>query len=180
MESYKLTAVGDGTVGKTCMLITYTTNTFPQDYTPTMFDSYETDVNVNGVKTHVILTDTAGQEDFDQLRPLSYNSTDCFILCFSVASHPSFENITQRWIPELKMHAPKVPIVLVATKVDCRSQPHLKLISEAEGRALARRIEAYDYIETSAKTMTGLDQVFLSAIRAARNPKAKARRCNIL
>lgn len=121
MESYKLTAVGDGTVGKTCMLITCrcavpparpsctrvpdgsrcphtdTTNTFPQDYTPTMFDSYETDVNVNGVKTHVILTDTAGQEDFDQLRPLSYNSTDCFILCFSVASHPSFENITQRW-----------------------------------------------------------------------------------
>lgn len=58
----------------------------------------------------------AGQEDYDRLRPLSYPQTDVFLLCYSIASPPSFENIKSKWISELNHHCPHTPIILVGTK----------------------------------------------------------------
>jgi Ras homolog gene family, member A len=133
------------------------------------------------INVHALIFLSAGQEDFDKLRPLSYHGTDCFIVCFSVANHPSFLNITQRWLPELKQHKQShIPFILVATKVDLRNQSSLKLISEAEGRALAKKIGAYGYVECSAKTLAGLDEVFNMATDAARRPKEKSKICSIM
>lgn len=61
--------------------------------------------------------DTVGQEDYDQLRPLSYPQTDIFLVCFSVVSLSSFENVRAKWLPEIQHHAPGVPFILVGTKV---------------------------------------------------------------
>jgi len=47
------------------------------------------------------LFDTAGQEDYDRLRPLSYPQTDVFLVCFSVTSPASFENVKEKWFPEV-------------------------------------------------------------------------------
>ncbi|CAF0847964.1 unnamed protein product [Didymodactylos carnosus] len=151
-QSYpiKLVIVGDGTVGKTCALISYTTNTFPEEYVPTVFDNYTSNILVDGVKISLGLWDTAGQEDYDRLRPLSYPQTDVFVLCFSVVSPTSFTNITNKWIPEIRHHCPDTPVLLCGTKIDLREdkedlqKQNLTAIKREQGQRLGKKIRAFN------------------------------------
>eukprot|EP01101_Sappina_pedata_P006990 TRINITY_DN35_c0_g1_i2.p1 TRINITY_DN35_c0_g1~~TRINITY_DN35_c0_g1_i2.p1 ORF type:complete len:173 (+),score=33.53 TRINITY_DN35_c0_g1_i2:85-603(+) len=113
----KCVVVGDGAVGKTCLLISYTEGRFPKEYVPTVFDNYEATIMVEGQEAKLSLWDTAGQEGYARIRTLSYPKTDVFLLCFSVVDHTSFENVGARWLIELKHHCPNTPIMLVGTKV---------------------------------------------------------------
>jgi len=91
--------VGDGTVGKTCMLMSYVCQAFMEDYVPTMFDNFSTIENVDGELINVILWDTAGQEDYETIRTTTcFPNTHVFILCFSVVHPDSFHNVKQKWL----------------------------------------------------------------------------------
>ncbi|KAM0944583.1 putative small GTP-binding protein [Dioscorea sansibarensis] len=180
----KCVTVGDGAVGKTCMLISYTSNTFPTDYVPTVFDNFSANVVVDGSTVNLGLWDTAGQEDYNRLRPLSYRGADVFLMAFSLISKASYENIHKKWVPELKHYSPNVPIVLVGTKLDLRDdlqflgeQPSVTPISTAQGEELKRMIGAVAYIECSSKTQQNVKAVFDAAIRVVlRPPKPKRKK----
>ncbi|GMH24008.1 hypothetical protein Nepgr_025851 [Nepenthes gracilis] len=173
----KCVTVGDGAVGKTCLLISYTSNTFPTDYVPTVFDNFSANVVVNGSTVNLGLWDTAGQEDYNRLRPLSYRGADVFILAFSLISKASYENVSKKWIPELKHYAPGVPIILVGTKLDLRDDKQFFLdhpgampISTAQGEELKKLIGASAYIECSSKTQQNVKLVFDAAIKVVLQP----------
>jgi len=191
MQNIKCVVVGDGAVGKTCLLISYTTNAFPGEYIPTVFDNYSANVMVDGKPINLGLWDTAGQEDYDRLRPLSYPQTDVFLVCFSVIAQASFENVKNKWVPEVQHHCPNVPMILVGCKSDLRtdedtiaqlSQKGKTFVTQEAAQGLAKEIDARNYLECSALTQEGLKQVFDDAIRAALNPNPKKKKgaCSIL
>ena len=189
MRQIKTVIVGDGAVGKTSLLISYTTNTFPQDYIPTVFDNYSTTISLRdpflsreslaneNENDHLELFklnlwDTAGQEEYDRLRPLSYPQTDVFLICFSVAELSSFENVVDKWLPEIKQNANvesselflqfgKLPIMLIGTKADLRDDEAVqKKLQETNSQFITRDqidqvVDKYGflgYVECSAAT----------------------------
>ena len=120
------------------------------------------------------LWDTAGQDDYDRLRPLSYPHTDIFLVCFSVTSQTSLMNVRNKWIPEIQHYAPGVPFLLVGTKTDLRDDPDvqatlrmrgLQSVSQAEAEELASALGSHQYIECSAMTCEGVKDVFDSVVK---------------
>ncbi|KAL7674268.1 hypothetical protein ACOME3_000547 [Neoechinorhynchus agilis] len=176
-KSVKCVAVGDGAVGKTCLLMSYSSDAFPGEYVPTVFDNYSANLMHNKQSIFCLsLWDTAGQEDYDRLRPLSYPQTDVFLLCFSLTNVASFTNITMKWLPEIKRYCPKTPFILVGTKVDLRDSDRTtnrretgKIITREQGQNLAKKICAHAYIECSALTKQNLRLVFDVAIDCTTN-----------
>jgi len=185
-RAVKCVVVGDGTVGKTCMLISYTTDAFPGEYVPTVFDNYSALVTFEGMSISLGLWDTAGQEDYDRLRPLSYPQTDVFLVCFSVVAPTSFDNVTAKWIPEIRHHCGNdVPIILIGTKIDLRddretvmalTQAGQSPIKREQGIKLASKIRSIKYLECSALTQRGLKQVFDEAVRSVVRPSPPPKR----
>src|SRR3990167_1415483 len=86
MNGKKLVCVGDGATGKTSLLISFVHNNFAMDYIPTCLDHTEVTVFKDGTEHRLALWDSAGEEDYDRLRPLSYPQTDIFIITFSCRS----------------------------------------------------------------------------------------------
>jgi len=191
MESPKHTkfvVVGDGAIGKTSLLWVYTKNEFPDEYKPTVFDNYTATVEVDGKQVQLELWDTAGQEEYDYLRSLAYTNATVFLLCFSVVEPFSLTNVEKRWVKEVTHHAPNAKIVLVGTKIDLREdskkleelkQRGKKPVTAPEAQAVATRIGAVKYLETSAKLDVGVKAVFDEAIRVALIPSGK-KRCAFL
>lgn len=75
---------------------------------------------VEGKPYNLGLWDTAGQDDYDRLRPLSYPETNVFLICFSVVNMVSYENVRQKWYKEVRHHCPDTPVLLIGTKTDLR------------------------------------------------------------
>lgn len=183
MRSIKSVVVGDGGVGKTCLLISYTTNTFPNDYIPTVFDNYAASVMIDGEAIKLGLWDTAGQAEYDRLRPLSYPQTEIFLCCFSVINPDSFHNIKAKWVPEILHHSPKdILFLLIGTKTDLRDDLHvldelaeknLKPVTTEQGNKLAKELGAVSYLECSAATQAGVREIFDFAIRTVLDPPSK-------
>lgn len=185
MTTVKCVVVGDGNVGKTCLLIAYTTGKFPTKYVPTVFDNYAASVTIAEKYYTLSLFDTAGQEAYDRLRPLAYPSTDIFIVCFSTVWPDSLTNVRNNWVKEIDHYCPETPFMLIGTKIDLRNDPKTieslaksrqHPINSIEGETAAKELKAVNYLECSALEQKGLKEIFDEAIAAATGKRKKAKK----
>ena len=208
--SKKFVVVGDGGCGKTCLLISYSQGYFPevcfivgiqstfaklgQKYVPTVFENYitQTEHKPTGKTVELALWDTAGQEEYDRLRPLSYPETDLLFVCFAIDCPNSLENvmdkvcsridlllsiwlIREQWYPEVLHFCPTTPLILVGLKSDLRNKRScidllrtqgLTPVTPEQGQSVASQMGA-TYVECSSKEMSGVHEVFELAVGTA-------------
>ncbi|KAF2838982.1 hypothetical protein M501DRAFT_751692 [Patellaria atrata CBS 101060] len=176
----KLVLLGDGACGKTSLLNVFTRGYFPTVYEPTVFENYVHDIFIDNVHVELSLWDTAGQEEFDRLRSLSYDDTHAIMLCFSVDSPISLENVETKWVGEIAENCPGVKLVLVALKCDLREkgdededagQGEKPMINYDDGLRVAEKIKALRYLECSAMKNRGVNEAFTEAARVALSVK---------
>ncbi|RYO95965.1 hypothetical protein DL765_011703 [Monosporascus sp. GIB2] len=172
--SKKIVVVGDGGCGKTCLLISYSQGYFPEKYVPTVFENYITypTHQQSGKTVELALWDTAGQEEYDRLRPLSYPETDLIFVCFAIDCPNSLDNVLDKWYPEVLHFCPYTPLILVGLKSDLRHKKTciemlktqgLTPVTTEQGMAVAKKMGA-QYMECSSKEMHGVDEIFDQAI----------------
>lgn len=107
----KIVAIGDGTVGKTSLLISYSKGEFPDDYVPTVFENYRTQINTSAGPIALDIWDTAGQEEYDEIRKLAFNQVDVFLVCFSIDNPASLQNLESKWIKDVaQSESPKAQV----------------------------------------------------------------------
>ena len=169
----KLVIIGDGACGKTSLLYVFTLGKFPEQYHPTVFENYVTDCRVDGIKVSLTLWDTAGQEEYERLRPFSYSKADIILIGFAVDNFESLINARTKWADEVLRYCPDAPIVLVGLKKDLRQEAHFKenatdeMVPIEDAKQVARAIGAKKYMECSALTGEGVDDVFEVATRTS-------------
>ncbi|XP_044257012.1 ras-like GTP-binding protein rhoA [Tribolium madens] len=188
MLSKKIVVIGDGACGKTSLSVAFSQNEFPETHVPTVYDTYIKTINVDGQNVELAIWDTAGEEDYDRLRPLSYAKASVIIVCFTIDSPVSLDNVKKKWGPEVKHYCRKVPILLVANKLDLRNNKetienlqryNMQPVKYVQGLKVSKKIGARGYIECSAKHMMGVHEVFRNAAKIAlEKPKEKRlKRC---
>jgi len=191
MQAFKVVVVGDGAVGKTCLLMCYTQKMFPREYIPTVFDNFSKNVSHDGNLIRLDLYDTAGQEDYDRLRVICYPNTDVFLVCYSIENEASLGNVEKKWVPELRHHAQEAKILLVGLKSDLRTdskeiakmeEKGEKFVSKMAVETAANTVGAAGHLECSALKMDGIDEVFNMAIAVAKESQNDAKRpcCTVL
>ena len=176
-SSIKLVVVGDGAVGKTSLLTVLKGEPFPERYVPTIFDNYTQDFVYNDKKHALHIWDTPGQDEFDRLRPLSYQDAKVILLCFELDKRSSFINILERWFNEVEYYCKEAKIILVGTKLDLRTNSK-DSVTDAEALEFCAKKNFAGYIATSAKNGTGISEIFPKVIDCALEKKKKS--CSLI
>jgi len=130
------------------------------------------EIRLDGKPVQLALWDTAGQEEYERLRPLSYSKSHVILIAFAIDTPDSLENVSVKWIEEVRsICGPTIPILLVGCKADLRPPPNSpdigKYISRAQAERVATEIGARAYKECSALKIEGVDDVFEAATRAS-------------
>ncbi|XP_029426984.1 rho-related GTP-binding protein RhoF isoform X2 [Rhinatrema bivittatum] len=167
-----------------------------RQYAPSVFEKYTSSIAFGKKEVVLHLYDTAGQDDYDRLRPLSYQSAHVVLICYDVTNPTSFENVLIKWYPEVTHFCREIPLILIGCKTDLRKDKERlrKLrssqqepITYYQGEATSQRIKAAVYLECSAKFQENIEDIFkeatiiaLNAMKRAKKPREKQRRCLIL
>ena len=111
--------VGNNTVGKTCFLVSYLHDQFPVEYLPATVDTTSITVNVDNDTFQLLLWDTRHSEE-NRYRTLVYPHIDVFLICVDISNKYSFNNVKDKWFPEINLVVPDAAVLILGCKQDLR------------------------------------------------------------
>jgi len=180
--SIKIGVIGHEGTGKSCITIQLISGTFVETYDPTLEDSYKKRMTVDGQEVILNIFDTAGQEDFSSVRDQYIKASDCFIIVYSITSETSFSsriydsdgNVKlcsggeiQYFLQTIdKIRDGMAPCVVVGNKVDLAVDGERDVSYEA-GKEFCDN-HNIPFLEVSAKTKTGIVELFEEVVRTLR------------
>ena len=158
---FKITILGQSAVGKTSLINQFTEGSFQEDYKPTLgANIIRKDVNIDKVnaKVRLIMWDLAGQEKYNVIRSMYFQGCVGSLLVYDVTRHESFSSIESKWLKDLNEYGEQdLAYVLIGNKIDLQDS---RVVSTEEGRELAQKINASDFVETSAKYGDNVEDAF--------------------
>jgi len=183
-ERFCLSVLGSGGVGKSALTLRFVRDFFIGDWDPTIEDAYQKTCDIDNKLCSLEILDTAGQDDFESLRPQWMMEKDGYLFVYSVDSATSLTELAPFYSLHKQINESKenpVPIILVANKQDIvKKDPSKSQVSETKGRALAKEMGAY-YFEASALTGENVHEIFEFFIRKVREirkpPKQQQQKC---
>nr|VZI16253.1 unnamed protein product [Spirometra erinaceieuropaei] len=162
MREYKLVVLGSGGVGKSALTVQFVQNIFVEKYDPTIEDSYRKQIDVDGQQCMLEILDTAGTEQFTAMRDLYMKNGQGFVLCYSVTSQSTFNDLADLHDQILRVKdAQEVPLVLVGNKCDLDAE---RVVGREQGQNLSRTWNCL-FMETSAKAKINVNEVFYELVR---------------
>lgn len=167
VQTMHVAVLGAGNVGKSALTLRFVRDFFVKVWDPTIEDAYKKTLEVDGQSVQLDILDTAGQEDFESLRPQWMMDKDAYVFAFALNKAESLHHLQQFFElhQQINEARPDVPIILVGTKSDLVTEdPGCRKVTEAEARATADRFKAM-YIETSAATGANITEAFTLLVR---------------
>ncbi|PRP84664.1 ras-1 [Planoprotostelium fungivorum] len=168
----KVVMLGNGGVGKSAITYRFVHSKFNDTYNPTIEDSYRKDLKLDGQSITLDILDTAGQEEYIELREVYMRGGEGFIIVYSITDKKSFKEV-----PEFRERTMRVkdkeyvPMILVGNKADLEQQ---RQVSKSEGEELAKSL-GMAFIETSAATGLNTDEVFQTIARTVLKGKKSSK-----
>jgi len=155
---YRVSIIGDASVGKTSILTRFLFNSFDSCYQATIgIDFFTKVVLIEHSAIRLQLWDTAGIEKFAPLLPSYIRQADAVIICYDITNLDSFKHV-EKYMELIKMHCIREPyLALVGNKVDLSRE---QLVSTDDGEAKAMEIDAKFFVETSAKSGRAVSALF--------------------
>eukprot|EP00271_Cylindrocystis_brebissonii_P005166 TRINITY_DN17113_c0_g1_i1.p1 TRINITY_DN17113_c0_g1~~TRINITY_DN17113_c0_g1_i1.p1 ORF type:complete len:209 (-),score=32.71 TRINITY_DN17113_c0_g1_i1:215-841(-) len=160
---FKLLLIGDSGVGKSCLLLRFTSDAF-DDMSPTIGVDFKLKLlTLDGKRLKLTIWDTAGQERFRTLTSSYYRGAHGIILVYDVTKRETFTDLSEIWLKEVEMYStnPDCVMMLVGNKVD---QESMRQVRREEGVAFARQHGCL-FLECSAKTRLNVQQCFQELVR---------------
>mmetsp|Transcript_27737 Transcript_27737/g.39094 ORF Transcript_27737/g.39094 Transcript_27737/m.39094 type:complete len:195 (+) Transcript_27737:203-787(+) len=158
----KIVMLGNGGVGKSAITFRFVQNKFVESYNPTIEDSYRKTVKVDGQNIVLDILDTAGQEEYTELREVYMRGGEGFIIVYSITDKKSFQEVTEFRDRTLRVKdKERVPMILVGNKSDLEGS---RAVSKHDGEQLAKSL-GVPFFEASAQTGVNTEEVFYAIAR---------------
>lgn len=162
----RIILVGDAGCGKSALALRLTHSLFAESYIPTSFDSLDTELTTASGCYKLTLQDTSGARENGEVRKMAYEGCDVAIVCFDLANKTSYENIETRWLPELSLSCPGIPVIVAGCKRDEIESDEDAAVTIKETEELIERVGAMGYLECSARTNENIQKLFQMAVEA--------------
>ncbi|MFX0003004.1 MAG: Rab family GTPase [Promethearchaeota archaeon] len=155
----KLVLLGDSAVGKTSLIDMYAHGRFKENYIPTLgVNIVAKEMELGNFQIRLIIWDIAGQSKYDLSRKMFFQGVVGALFIYDITRHGTFQNIESKWLEDLNEYGEKkLFYILIGNKTDLQDY---RVVSNEEGRTLADKINACDFVETCAKYGENVEKAF--------------------